>query len=143
MKSRRLIWSSRDPRRSGRSLTLWGQAANGQPLSGKPDQRTSSETVGMSRTVESRMGAVAWAIRQAPFPIPCPRRNEGSANGIIITRHAARVGALLSKLATGEPGIGWRLTSLAKAIVLSISASSSCCLSDVKTEKNLLYTNHP
>jgi hypothetical protein len=64
------------PHLSGGSLTLWGQAANGQPLSGKPDQRTSSETVGMSRTVESRMGAVAWAIRQATLAIDHVRRGR-------------------------------------------------------------------
>src|SRR5258708_10645116 len=59
----------------GLSLPLW------------PQLRTFSATVGMSQTVESRMGAVAWAIRQRSVSHPrssnrtCPIKASGSPTG--------------------------------------------------------------
>ena len=42
----------------------------GRSLPVYPDERTFSESVGMSQKVESRMGAVAWAIRQRSVSHP-------------------------------------------------------------------------
>ena len=64
------------------------------PLRIYPDRRTSSGRPGMSQTVESRMGAVAWAMRQRSVSHPrssnrtCPIKASGSPTGFTV-RHTA------------------------------------------------------
>src|SRR3979411_1740637 len=71
----------------------------GRSLPVYPDKQTFSVFVGMSQTVESRMGAVAWAIRQRSVSHPrssnrtCPIKASGLYGAFFVkgaSRHFGR-----------------------------------------------------
>jgi hypothetical protein len=64
-----------------------------------PQQQTSSDRPSMSVSVESRMGAVAWAIRQRSVSHPrssnrtCPIKASGSPTSFTVRHSAGPLGA--------------------------------------------------